>query len=158
MPGTLREDIALTLKCPTGRASEQRGPGETHPLFGVTVQMGHLEPRGGALPRHTARVSLRESSHADAQPSRDSPKGRVSLQREKKSQLQSTAGCLWVLTASRNDPWSVLFRTPARAVYSVGRDLLPHWVLKMRGFPGGPVLKDSMLPLQGRGSDLWMGN
>ena len=83
MPGTLREDIALTLKCPTGRASEQRGPGETHPLSGVTVQMGHLEPRGGALPRHTARVSLRESSHADAQPSRDSPKGRVSLQREK---------------------------------------------------------------------------
>ena len=57
MPGKFREDIALT-QMPHRRTPEQREPGETHPLSGVTVQMGHLEPRGGALPRSHSKSLL----------------------------------------------------------------------------------------------------
>ena len=62
MAAKFREGIALTHKCSIGRTLEQRGPGETVPIHGVTVQTGHLESRGRDFLRSHSKTAAESLS------------------------------------------------------------------------------------------------
>ena len=65
-----------------GRQSKESLGRPIHALESL-YRWGIWSPGEGPSPGHTARVSFRESSSADAHPSQDSLKWRVSLHREK---------------------------------------------------------------------------